>query len=93
MICTRCDGSGFLNINQVPSDIVSKGTDEIVRWLEDCISRRQTYGCSCHISAPCSICVECLHDVVLCDCCSDGENWYTAPGEHGPNEPKIPECI
>ena len=35
------------------------------------------------------------HDVQVCDCCGDGENWYGVPGEHyntnqdpaGPNGP------
>jgi hypothetical protein len=22
------------------------------------------------------------HDVVVCDCCGDGEHWYGVPGEH-----------
>jgi len=22
------------------------------------------------------------HDVQVCDCCGDGENWYGTPGEH-----------
>jgi hypothetical protein len=22
------------------------------------------------------------HDVSVCDCCGDGENWYGVPGEH-----------
>ncbi len=34
------------------------------------------------------------HDVKICDCCGDGEDWYGKPGEHyddtdppGPNGP------
>ncbi len=28
------------------------------------------------------------HDVQICDCCGDGENWYGRPGEHyGPDDP------
>jgi hypothetical protein len=26
------------------------------------------------------------HDVSVCDCCGDGEDWYGVPGEHYNNE-------
>jgi len=33
--CTRCDGTGFLNINQIPSDIFDNGYDAIMEWIEE----------------------------------------------------------
>ena len=29
-------------------------------------------------------------DVALCDCCSDGNDWYGEPGQHNPNNPQDP---
>lgn len=61
MICTRCGGTGFLNIEQIPGDDVSTGTiEEILAWIKS------------HSG----------HDVQVCDCCGDGENWYGHPGYH-----------
>ena len=33
------------------------------------------------------------HDVAMCDCCGDGQEWYGEPGHHhlGAEEP-FPEC-
>ena len=70
MNCTRCDGTGFLNIEQVPEAITN--TDAILEWM------RRTED----------------HDVRVCDCCGNGEDWYGMPGQHyasddpaGPNGP------
>ena len=82
MICTRCDGTGFLNINQVPPSIADKGAEKILSWI----------GCATD------------HDVMVCDCCGNGEEWYGEPGQHymggdtaGKNGPYaynggLPEC-
>lgn len=37
------------------------------------------------------------HDVTVCDCCGDGQDWYGEPGEHNaasyyPKNGGIPEC-
>ena len=64
--CTRCRGSGFLNIHQVIEDdwelaaISEPGDKTILDWI------------STHKN----------HDVQVCDCCGDGEEWYGTPGEH-----------
>lgn len=70
-MCTRCGGSGFLNIHQIPYlDIEDGGTDEILEWIEK------------HTD----------HDVAVCDCCGDGENWHGKPGEHyNPEDPAGPD--
>ena len=31
MVCTRCSGSGFLNVDQLPEGV--EGVDEILLWL------------------------------------------------------------
>jgi hypothetical protein len=32
------------------------------------------------------------HDVTVCDCCGDGEEWYGVHGEHyGPEDPPGPD--
>lgn len=29
-----------------------------------------------------------VHDVCVCDCCGDGDEWYGIPGQHyGPDDP------
>jgi len=38
------------------------------------------------------------HDVSVCDCCGDGENWYGTPGQHTKENGKwdsrhTPHCI
>ena len=70
MNCTRCGGIGFLNIDQLPPEVIEKGSAEreagdascptILRWIED----------------------NGEHDVQVCDCCGDGDDWHGEPGEH-----------
>jgi len=68
MLCTRCDGTGFLNIEQVDArtlDRYERTNDPqvILDWIEEQDSRRARLGgCTCHISPPCSYCTL-LHDV------------------------------
>jgi hypothetical protein len=75
MICTRCEGSGFLNICQVPDHLVDQDVEVILDWA------LRNSG----------------HDVTVCDCCGDGEEWYGLPGEHkydqGWDTPDSPSCI
>lgn len=33
MVCTRCGGEGFLNIHQVPDDVVHHGFEAIKTWM------------------------------------------------------------
>lgn len=76
--CTHCDGNGFLNLDQVPSDIISKALapccsdwerDIILRWIEE------NDG----------------HDVSVCNCCGNGEDWHGIPGSHySSNDPAGP---
>jgi hypothetical protein len=95
MHCTRCDGSGFLNLEQVDAETL-KAFDEsgnhqiILDWIKARNTELASIGgCSCHIAPPCSWCML-QHDVSVCDCCGDGEGWHGTPGEHdraNPNDP------
>lgn len=84
--CTRCESTGFLNLHQVPDDVIerSEAADRfmaaILKWI--------------HANSD--------HDVQICDCCGDGEDWHEEPGSHdqsqyGSNGPYsynggLPEC-
>jgi len=84
--CTRCDGYGFINLEQIPeSDMAwieehADFNDGVFKWMRD------------HED----------HDVAVCDCCGDGEGWHDEPGVHneaqyGKNGPYaynggLPEC-
>lgn len=65
-VCTRCGGSGFLNIEQVIKDdwelvaLSLPGDASILKWIKT------------HDN----------HDVQVCDCCGDGIEWHGVPGEH-----------
>lgn len=64
--CTRCQGTGFLNLHQIDPDIYGMDVPDLTdgeaieKWI------------NLHID----------HDVQICDCCGDGEGWYGVPGEH-----------
>jgi len=64
--CTKCQNSGFLNleqINEIKKDnfyTEAMDMDQILRWIKDNED----------------------HDVQVCDCCGNGEFWYGIPGEH-----------
>jgi hypothetical protein len=80
--CTRCQATGFLNIDQVPEELHDKGYEAIENWMEDTNAERDRIGgCSCHMHPPCGYCLL-GHDVVRCDCCGDGDGWFGTPGEH-----------
>lgn len=68
--CTRCEGSGFLNLHQIPNDFILSIEDNpnwlnlILSWIDENKD----------------------NDVSICDCCGDGESWHGVPGEHYNNE-------
>lgn len=90
IVCTRCEGSGFLNVDQVPLLVRADDAASIMRWLEGRNNMLTGLGgCSCSTSPhpPCGWCEE-QHDVQVCDCCGDGEGHYGIPGEHyNPEDP------
>lgn len=59
-ICTRCQGEGFINVDQIPEDTMLISDKDYFTWMN----------------------ANTGHDVQVCDCCGDGENWYGEPGEH-----------
>jgi hypothetical protein len=68
--CTRCRGTGFLNLHQVPATELAAISDDLpsktLVWMA-----AQTEP----------------HDVQVCDCCGDGNEWHGTPGEHyGPGD-------
>jgi hypothetical protein len=90
--CTRCDGTGFLNIEQVDEETRARYDETrdpkiIFDWID---SRDAGGECSCHIQPPCRHC-ELAHDVCVCDCCGDGEGWYNEPGQHDWDNPEDPK--
>jgi len=67
MTCTRCDNTGFLNVDQIPEADLKEIQDDpegmkvgFDKWKENNL----------------------FSDAQICDCCGDGENWYGEPGEH-----------
>ena len=62
--CTRCEGTGFLNLFQIKEDNFDPDNyiECVLKWIEDPANQP--------------------HDVSVCDCCGNGEEWYGVPGEH-----------
>lgn len=75
--CTRCDTTGFLNICQLPENILEEfdnaedPQEYLLRWLDHNHD----------------------NDVQVCDCCGDGENWYSEPGYHDRCTQPIFNCM
>ncbi len=69
--CTRCENSGFINLHQIPDaeyeHILLKYDDLSSDWSNAIQVWIDAHG---------------DHDVQVCDCCGDGEDWYGVPGEH-----------
>lgn len=77
MICTRCEGSGLLNIDQFDEVHAQLNLDADAD-PEDIVAAIARFPY-----------VE--HDIAVCDCCGDGEGWHGVPGEHyGPDDPRGP---
>lgn len=54
-----CEGSGFLNADQIPADVFIEGTEAIVGWIEETNAPFEDCGCSCHCgNPPCSYCTD-----------------------------------
>lgn len=64
--CNRCEGTGFVNIHQLPDAVDVYNPEVVLAWIE-----AQTEP----------------HDVQVCDCCGDGEQWDSEPGEHSGDGP------
>ncbi len=69
--CTRCEGSGFLNLHQIAQDgdsweglAIAKNAQDGAPFIFKWMSQNKD------------------SDVQVCDCCGDSEGWYGIPGEH-----------
>lgn len=99
--CTRCDGTGFLNIDQVDEATLAafeaEGDPQIILdWIDERDAEMiEASSCTCMMhprAVPCRYC-ENMHDVAPCDCCGNGEpwGWYFTPGLHSWDEPNDPK--
>lgn len=78
-ICTRCQGTGFLNLHQVDPETLSRfesdeGTAQVIfDWMK-------AHGDK--------------HDVQVCDCCGNGDEWTVEErGRHGWRDPHPYDCM
>ena len=67
LTCNRCGGTGFLNIDQLPFDVFMGDGPPYTLLVESVLKWIEENE---------------THDVQVCDCCGDGEDWYGMPGEH-----------
>ena len=47
LTCTRCQGTGFLNIDQVPPEIQDKGIETILVWIRNEKRPHDVQVCDC----------------------------------------------
>lgn len=75
--CTRCESTGFLNVDQLPFDMYSNADpiESVWGWINEMAKKDPPND---------------AHDVSVCDCCGDGEaSWHGTPGEHyGDEDPR-----
>ena len=45
MNCTRCEGTGFLNVEQIPQDVQEQGTEAMRIWCA--INKTDAQVCDC----------------------------------------------
>lgn len=43
--CTRCEGTGFLNIEQVPDGLRDQGTEPVINWIHSHETDAQVCDC------------------------------------------------
>lgn len=84
MICTRCDGTGFLNIHQLPKELQERTVENAFKYLNKKIKYKKVKIDTWH-----NLVLEWIknnkdHDVQVCDCCGNGKKWYGEPGIHDP---------
>ena len=87
MNCQPCKGTGFVNLEQVPDEVIEIAENSLVGFHDYMLEWIATFD---------------DHDVAACDCCGNGDGWHGEPGEHreadfGPRGPYaynggLPEC-
>lgn len=82
MICTRCQGTGFLNIEQLPDELQNGLEESAFKYLSQDIKYKVVKSDSWHGMVLEWIINNEDHDVQVCDCCGDGDDWYGIAGEH-----------
>ena len=75
MNCTRCEGTGFLNAEQLESALGEELRKRLLTAREQIDSESAQRILDRWYT-------EENHDVQICDCCGNGEEWYGIPGEH-----------
>lgn len=35
IICTRCEGTGFINNDQLPDGLLREGCDAVIKWMKE----------------------------------------------------------
>lgn len=45
--CTRCEGTGILNIHQIPEDVAERDAHDIKEWLEETDEVTDATVCDC----------------------------------------------
>ena len=71
--CTRCDNTGFLNLFILDDEDLTRFDNS--PDFHDAVLHWM-------LEHPES-------DVMVCDCCGDGNSWYGIPGEHYNNEDPV----
>ena len=91
MNCTRCDGTGFLNLFQVDTETLNKFDETgdinvILDWIidRDEIAKQPCTCSDLSVFDNAISCSSCLaqHNVQICDCCGDSYGWFNTPGQH-----------
>lgn len=47
MVCTRCEGSGFLNTHQIPDGLLDRGADAVFDWMAERTAPHDVQVCDC----------------------------------------------
>ncbi len=47
MNCTRCEGTGFLNVHQLPDSIDVTLLEEVLLWIEQAPEQHDVQVCDC----------------------------------------------
>jgi len=86
LTCTRCEGTGFLNIHQLPEELQSGIKNSAFEYMGQNIKYKVVATDEWHDMVLKWIAAEENHDVSVCDCCGNGEDWHGIAGEHDHND-------
>ena len=86
LICTRCEGTGFINTHQLPDELTGGTVEDTFKYLNADIKYKVIKDDDWHVMVKKWIEEESDHDVQVCDCCGNGEDWHGVAGEHDHND-------